>query len=439
MPDAKTDNPASQRLVFEDQSGMSIPKKRKWESVEKSSRPAKRQCLEQHVQARTFMEREFRTPDRVATLTHISATLGPRSRVLFTAELLECILLQLDMQTLLVSAQRTCQAWRQLISTSPALQEVLFFKPKGEDSKDGYQDADKNGARNACDSTSNQCVRKNPLLASVFPAWFEDYEYTEPTNRQRMIGEPPPQGTVSGDTRLIHLSSVSRIPIWTAFASQPFAAAHKKEQVLSYRLASWRRMLVQQPPAYRVGEWTMEEPFYHQRASVKLFSCGLRMGQLYDASAEAAAADIGIEKRSVLWGAEGLRLLPSGYVGDVQIWGSPEDKYEFRAPWEEDEEARSKLNELVRGTDITILTQQAPPPPGRYSLYSSDYEVCCPEDPAIKKAIMASRKRLRDEICDFRRDFMCGTHNPGTAIEPWQDLPAGKTLWEWEAYLDYGL
>lgn len=47
-----------------------------------------------------------------------------------TPELLEAILLRVDMRTVLVSAQRVCQYWRELISQSSQLREHLYLKPR---------------------------------------------------------------------------------------------------------------------------------------------------------------------------------------------------------------------------------------------------------------------------------------------------------------------
>ncbi|KAB8229016.1 uncharacterized protein BDW43DRAFT_315352 [Aspergillus alliaceus] len=51
-------------------------------------------------------------------------------RALSQSELLELILLSLDLQTLLTSAQRVCSQWRHIIRESPFLQGTLFFKPR---------------------------------------------------------------------------------------------------------------------------------------------------------------------------------------------------------------------------------------------------------------------------------------------------------------------
>ncbi|KAL4954382.1 hypothetical protein BDW69DRAFT_163300, partial [Aspergillus filifer] len=56
-------------------------------------------------------------------------TRSAANRVLETPELLEMILVQTDMRTLLISAQRVCRTWKALIDHSPSLQRALFFTP----------------------------------------------------------------------------------------------------------------------------------------------------------------------------------------------------------------------------------------------------------------------------------------------------------------------
>lgn len=256
------------------------------------------------------------------------------TRVLATPELLECVLLHLDMRTLLVSAQRACRVWHELIATSPALQEALFFKPddvcgtgraktkrrKGQ-GNDVTLPTDETADGNDDDEEQkNVVVRKNPLPASVFPAWFEDYT-VPPLQRHEVVFNYGWRKRRVGHSAV--LSSVSRIPARDEFASQPFAAA--ADRVLRYRRASWRRMLTQQPPARHVGEWRLlvgMEGAKHE-ASMRFFSAGLRIGRLYDMTSEAVAgrrydrptetvgwpAYKGIQNvlQCVLWGPEGVR------------------------------------------------------------------------------------------------------------------------------------
>ena len=124
------------------------------------------------------------------------ATPTVRDHVLFITELLEMILLQLDMRTLLIS-QRVCRKWSSLIRSSSRIQETLFFKPVLPDSV----------------PTKVQ----NPLLAEVFPPFFIEMESRISMNSFDMVKHP------------------------------------EKQRAYLRPEASWRRMLVQQPPAYQLG------------------------------------------------------------------------------------------------------------------------------------------------------------------------------------------
>ncbi|KAK7948475.1 uncharacterized protein PG986_009361 [Apiospora aurea] len=108
-------------------------------------------------------------------------------------ELLESILLYLDERTLLVTVQRVSKPWHDLIATSPRLQRKLFLLP--DDSAAAARDP-----------------RPNPLLVAAFPFCFDDI-----------------------------LSPFQPRQIWPRLWTAPHAFGHPR--------ASWRRMLVHQPPA----------------------------------------------------------------------------------------------------------------------------------------------------------------------------------------------
>lgn len=114
-------------------------------------------------------------------------------------EILESILLQLDNQTLLTAAQQTCRAWRELIYGSLSLQKALFFLPEEHC---GRKDEERT---------------QNPLLVQRFPSFFG------------------------------HTKSVSLLP------SLDMIKTPKKLEAYLRPEASWRRMLVQQPPRLAIG------------------------------------------------------------------------------------------------------------------------------------------------------------------------------------------
>lgn len=120
---------------------------------------------------------------------------SPIEKVVSTAELLELILLHLDLRTLLTAAQRTCRYWNVLIRDSPSLQKHLYLMPDENISKSW-----------------------NPLLAEVFPSFFS-----------RDGGSAAEFGRFT-------------------FATFDMIKYPDKITAYNRKGASWRRMLVQQPP-----------------------------------------------------------------------------------------------------------------------------------------------------------------------------------------------
>lgn len=115
---------------------------------------------------------------------------------LSTPEILESILVQLDLRSLLTSAQRVCRSWTTLVRESPSLQNALFFAPV------------KGGEPHIL----------NPLLAEEFPSFFP-----------------------------VHTS-----PSSDGFTFQTLTMVQTPERKPAFlrKEASWRRMLVRQPPAF---------------------------------------------------------------------------------------------------------------------------------------------------------------------------------------------
>ncbi|KAJ5970615.1 uncharacterized protein N7479_000533 [Penicillium vulpinum] len=124
------------------------------------------------------------------------------NKVLSTPEILEMILVQLDMRTLLTSAQLVCYNWANLISESPSIQKALFFTPIG-----------------ANEWGEEKII--NPLLRETFPSFF-------PTK----------------DKAADHPFDYSSLPMTKD--SSTMGQFVRKD-------ASWRKMLVQQPPISDIG------------------------------------------------------------------------------------------------------------------------------------------------------------------------------------------
>ena len=113
------------------------------------------------------------------------------------------ILLQTNIRTLLTSCLRVCRDWRNLIIKSPSIQKALFFIPIKESEWGAGEKV------------------PNPLLAGMFPTIF------------------PAKG--DRDNRNFHFSD---------------CAMTKDPETLDRFVrkdASWRRMLVQQPPISELG------------------------------------------------------------------------------------------------------------------------------------------------------------------------------------------
>ncbi|KAK7980481.1 hypothetical protein PG989_012938 [Apiospora arundinis] len=139
-------------------------------------------------------------------------------------ELLEAILLHLDQKTLIVNAQRVCRQWHECITEIPSIQRHLFLRPELID----------NHSRTGADS---EPPRPNPLLARHFPEWFEHCKTWPPDQRLPFVRttEPSP-GRLNND----HL-----------FPTLPWV--HRRLDAYAYPGASWRRMLLQQPPRNGLG------------------------------------------------------------------------------------------------------------------------------------------------------------------------------------------
>ncbi|KAL1998093.1 hypothetical protein VTN02DRAFT_6876 [Thermoascus thermophilus] len=166
-----------------------------------------------------------------------------------TPELLERILLHLDLRTLLTAAQRVCRAWTRLIASSPALQRALFFRPVP------YELSGNNIVTGKRKRKKGEKVY-NPLLAELFPPFFP-----RPTTPNRL----------------------DQLDLDLDLARNP-----TKQAAYLRRDASWRRMLVQQPPARSLSYIRVSQARGGQswaRFTIPVpgpGDSGLRMNMLYD-------------------------------------------------------------------------------------------------------------------------------------------------------------
>jgi hypothetical protein len=125
-------------------------------------------------------------------------------QVLYNPELLECILLHLPERDLLVNAQRVSQLWNAIITTSPTLQRILYFQPfPSED--------------------SIKCT-VNPILLLLFFPWFRSFERDTPPDYIKRLD----------------------------FRNLDWNSSNAKQEAYRRKDASWRRMLVVQPPVLNI-------------------------------------------------------------------------------------------------------------------------------------------------------------------------------------------
>lgn len=139
------------------------------------------------------------------------------NHALATVELLELILLEIDTQTLLTSATRVCKFWNDVIQQSAQLQSALFFRPS---IPARYKDDNNNNNKETQIATTNH-IRTNSLLLCRFQDLLG--------SQQDPLGRNPAHNPLHDDT-----------------------------EKMSRPEASWRKMLIQQPPVRKLGIWRLD-------------------------------------------------------------------------------------------------------------------------------------------------------------------------------------
>ncbi|OMP82629.1 hypothetical protein BK809_0006939 [Diplodia seriata] len=187
--------------------------------------------------------------------------MAKREKVLQTTELLELILAALPIKDLLL-AQRVCRRFASLIQTSTALQQALFFLPLPASSTRAPATTPALPLRSyPSGALVTETWERNPLLASAFPPWFD-------RQAPGSIYSPP----------FYHPAAFETLPLNAA------RDAYLRPE------ASWRRMLVTQPPATALGV----SRYTHGMGGDALADatlamppgCGVTMGVLYDAACQ---------------------------------------------------------------------------------------------------------------------------------------------------------
>ncbi|PLB49031.1 hypothetical protein P170DRAFT_509682 [Aspergillus steynii IBT 23096] len=211
---------------------------------------------------------------------------------LFLVELLEMILLETDIRTLLGSASRVCRFWNKLINTSSYLQTVLFIRPSVKP------------------LLPNQPREVNPLLPLI---WHRILRRNNST-----------------PSELLHIRPL-----------EPWI----QSIYLLRQEASWRRMLIQQPPTRRLS--IVRTDHFRKEAPLTTIEIGgegfgfLRLGDLHRLVNETCIVP-GTEVR-VLWNSgtamsvlqdfyERLRGQTSNYLGNCECILVNDSSLDFPMP-----------------------------------------------------------------------------------------------------------
>ncbi|KAL3444027.1 hypothetical protein BJX65DRAFT_311335 [Aspergillus insuetus] len=135
---------------------------------------------------------------------------------LATPELLEQIFLLVDTTTLLISTQRVCHLWHTMITQTPSIRRLLFFIPEISGETQPEQ--------------TTQAPKLNPFLTMIFPSWFLSASTLTDERGYR---------TSNLESELLRgLESLLEGNV---------------DHPIERQDASWRRMLLTQPPVLGVG------------------------------------------------------------------------------------------------------------------------------------------------------------------------------------------
>ncbi|KAH8199343.1 hypothetical protein TruAng_006475 [Truncatella angustata] len=184
---------------------------------------------------------------------HNAQPAGAASMVFTTWELVEIIMLHLEMRELLVTGQRINVFCHTVVQKSALLQQRLFFQPVAEEMR--------------CNVSSSGDVVANPLLADHFYQFFQDLPATTSWGRAPNDGEAPQHKSLRRSAPLLDLHPTRR------------------EAALNRRGASWRSMLLSQPPPTRLEYLTWARKGWRSKrghAVVVSRDAPVRMGAVYD-------------------------------------------------------------------------------------------------------------------------------------------------------------
>ena len=188
-----------------------------------------------------------------------AAGVTPVRAVLSDTKLLERILMELDMTTLLAAAQRVCRQWHAAVRDSLLIQQKLFLEPIDDDI------VERQYSPSARSILPGAHAVANPLLSLLFP------------ESKAFFGQPRTQSWLADDMKL------------------PLCPESLQREAFLRSGASWRRMHVQQPPARMLCVLEEEASCTNKSYCLgkRAFLDGVRLGSLYDL---AASKSLGIPR-----------------------------------------------------------------------------------------------------------------------------------------------
>ncbi|KAI6092853.1 hypothetical protein F4821DRAFT_223422 [Hypoxylon rubiginosum] len=215
-------------------------------------------------------------------------------------ELLEAILLHLDMATLLVSATRVSKAWQTVINTSISIQRALYFEPIPTDAQSYDQKVFPKPCVYSASARETRYPIINPLLKKRFGhCFFDTGEFYGYIFRANSFYSMPWRPNSSRNSQAMTVDDLR-----PAFPGGPQTAEMTPKELDEIQIAcekftrkgaSWRKMLVSQPPPPHLGYLFMDEDFDSGHfygphwvwttlvsPTAHSQSPGLRMGMLYD-------------------------------------------------------------------------------------------------------------------------------------------------------------
>ncbi|KAI2718425.1 hypothetical protein CBS147311_5701 [Penicillium roqueforti] len=219
-----------------------------------------------------------------------------QTHALSIPEIFELILLNLDTRPLLTKATRICHAWTNFIDSSPPIQWALFFRP--------------------LDNALKKPKTQNPLLAETFPSIFHQ---SGPSNGKTIKMKDTDTNTTNEPCTSTSTSNLT-------FTTFDMVKHPRKWDAFIRPEASWRRMLVQQPPVYtlsllrsNVGHGGQYLYIYETLDDQKESAGGLRMDIVFEALVFGDRWDQDeYSATEMVWGQE---FLPERVRGGLEIFG----------------------------------------------------------------------------------------------------------------------